>query len=121
MLHRAHRETVVPIVVVLRIDSTTVEVQVPSVAGRVERSRPVVAVGTTVVPRRPSSVARGGKVSRCFFSQGTDAVIVVSCRLARSHGRIYKAPARLLFFPRPTDAGRATYELVCILAYSTLS
>ena len=57
MLHRPDSEAVVPIVVVLRIDSTTVEVQVPSVASRVERGRPVVAIGTTVVPRRTSSVA----------------------------------------------------------------
>ena len=57
MLHRPDSETVVPIVVVLRVDSTTVEVQVPSVAGRVERGRPVVAIGTAVVPRRPIAVA----------------------------------------------------------------
>ena len=67
MLHRAHRETVVPIVGVLRVDTTTVEVQIPSVASGVERCRPVVAVRATVVPRRTSSVARGGKASRCFF------------------------------------------------------
>ena len=57
MLHRPDRKTVVPIVVVLRIHSTTVEVQVPSVASRVERGRPVVAIGSAVVPRRPIAVA----------------------------------------------------------------
>lgn len=57
MLHCPDGEAVVPIVVVLRVDSSTVEVQVPSVASRVERGRPVVAIGTTVVPRRPIAVA----------------------------------------------------------------
>lgn len=57
MLHRPDCKTVEPIVVVLRVDSSTVEVQVPSVAGRVERRRPVVAIGTTVVPRTPIAVA----------------------------------------------------------------
>ena len=57
MLHRPDCKTVVPIVVVLRVDSSTVEVQVPSVAGRVERGRPVVAIGSAVVPRRPIAVA----------------------------------------------------------------
>ena len=57
MLHRPDGEAVVPIVVVLRVHSTTVEVQVPSVAGRVERRRPVVAIATAVVPRRPIAVA----------------------------------------------------------------
>ena len=37
LLHRPDRETVVPIVVVLRIDSSTVEVQVPGVTAAVER------------------------------------------------------------------------------------
>ena len=57
MLHRPDSEAVVPIVVVLRVNPTTVEVQVARVAGRVERRRPVVAIATTVIPRRPSSVA----------------------------------------------------------------
>ena len=57
MLHRPDGEAVVPIVVVLRVDSTTVEVQVPSVASRVERRRPVVAIATAVVPSRPIAVA----------------------------------------------------------------
>ena len=57
MLHRPDGKTVVPIVVVLWIDSSTVEVQVPRVAGRVERGRPVVAIGSAVVPRRPIAVA----------------------------------------------------------------
>ena len=58
MLNRAHREAVVPVVVVLRIHPTTVEVQVPSVGCGVERSRPVVAIAATVVPRRAIAVAR---------------------------------------------------------------
>ena len=57
MLHRPDGEAVVPIVVVLRIHSITVEVQVPSVAGRVERRRPVVAIGSAVVPRTAIAVA----------------------------------------------------------------
>ena len=61
MLNRAHREAVVPIVVVLRIDPSTVEVQVPGVAGRVERRRPVVAVRPSVVPRAAIAVARAGE------------------------------------------------------------
>lgn len=38
------------------------------------------------------------------------------------HGRTNGASARLFFFPHPTDAGRATYELVFPLTffYSTL-
>ena len=61
MLNRAHGEPVVPIVVVLRIHATTVEVQVPSIAGRVERRRPVVAVGAAIVPTRTIAVARASK------------------------------------------------------------
>ena len=57
MLHRPDGEAVVPIVVVLWVDSSTVEVQVPSVTRRVESARPVVAVRATVVPRSPSAVA----------------------------------------------------------------
>ena len=61
MLHRPQSKTVVPIVVVLRIDSATVEVQVPCVAGRVPSGRPVVAVGPSVVPRATIAVARAGE------------------------------------------------------------
>jgi len=57
MLNRAHREPVVPVVVVLRINASTVEVQVPCITGRVECRRPVVTVRTTVVPRRSIAVA----------------------------------------------------------------
>ena len=57
VLHRPQSKTVVPIVVVLRVDSTTVEVQVSGVTSRVERRRPVVAIATAVVPRRPIAVA----------------------------------------------------------------
>ena len=58
MLHRPDRETVVPIVVVLRIDSATVEVQVPSVTGTVPRRRPIVAVRAAIVAGRAIAVAR---------------------------------------------------------------
>ena len=61
MLNRAHGEPVVPIVVVLRIHTTTVEVQVVCVAGRIERRRPVVTVGTAIVPTRTIAVARASK------------------------------------------------------------
>ena len=58
MLHRPDSETVVPIVVVLRIDTATVEVQVPSVTGTVPRRRPVVAVRAAIVAGRAIAVAR---------------------------------------------------------------
>ena len=61
MLNRANSEPVVPIVVVLRIDTTRVEVQVASIAHRVERSRPVVAVRTAIVPTRTIAVARASE------------------------------------------------------------
>ena len=61
MLNRAHSEPVVPIVVVLRIDATTVEVQVVGIPSRVERGRPVVAVRTAIVPTRTIAVARASK------------------------------------------------------------
>ena len=57
VLHRPDRKTVAPLVVALRIDAFTEEAQVPSEAGREERGRPVVAIGTTEVPRRPIAVA----------------------------------------------------------------
>ena len=57
MLNRTHREAVVPVVVVLRVDTATVEVQVPSVDCRVERCRPLVAIAAAVVPRRAIAVA----------------------------------------------------------------
>jgi len=61
MLNRANSEPVVPVVVVLRIDTTRVEVQVPSIDSRVERCRPVVAVRAAIVPRRAVAVARASK------------------------------------------------------------
>lgn len=64
MLNRANREPVVPVVVVLRIDTTRVEVQVPSIDSRVERCRPVVAVRAAIVPRRTGSVARAREKQR---------------------------------------------------------
>ena len=57
MLHRPDCETVVPMVGVLRIDSSTVEVQVPSVTGTVPCRRPVVAVRAAIVPRLTIAVA----------------------------------------------------------------
>ena len=57
MLNRPNREAVEPIVVVLRIDTTTVEVQVPTIRSGVERRGPVVAVRAAVVPRRTIAVA----------------------------------------------------------------
>ena len=61
MLHRPDRETVVPIVVVLGIDSSTVEVQVPSVTGTIPCRRPVVAVRTAIVAGSPIAVAGAGE------------------------------------------------------------
>lgn len=61
MLNRTNREPVVPIVVILRIDTTRVEVQVPGIASGVERSRPVVAIRAAVVPRRTIAVAGASK------------------------------------------------------------
>ena len=57
MLHRPDRETVVPIVVVLRVYPSTVEVQVPSVTRTVPRRRPVVAVRAAIVAGRAIAVA----------------------------------------------------------------
>ena len=63
MLNRAHGEAVEPIVVVLRIDTATVKVQVPAIRLRVERARPVVTVRPAIVPRRTIAVAGARK---CF-------------------------------------------------------
>ena len=57
VLNSTNRETIVPIVVVLRIDIRTIEVQVVCVGTIVERGRPVVPVGTTIVERRTIVVA----------------------------------------------------------------
>lgn len=61
VLNRASRKAVEPIVVVLRVHSAAVEVQVPAVRLRVETARPVVAVRATVVPRLAVSVAGAGE------------------------------------------------------------
>ena len=61
MLHRPDRKTVVPIVVVLRIDSSRIEVQVPSVTGTIPCRRPVVAVQTAIVAGSPIAVAGTGE------------------------------------------------------------
>ena len=61
LLNRAHREPEEPAAVALRIDTTTVKVQVPRITGRVERSRPVVTVRTTAVPRCTTADAGASK------------------------------------------------------------
>ena len=61
MLHCPASEAVEPIVVVLRIDSAAVEVQVPAARLRVERTRPVVAERATAVPRLATAVAGAGE------------------------------------------------------------
>ena len=57
MLNRANSEAVETVVVVLRIHTPRIEVQVATVRGGIERRRPVVAVGATIVPRRAITVA----------------------------------------------------------------
>lgn len=57
VLNRPPRKAVEPVVVVLRVHPATVEVQVPAIRLRVERARPVVAVGAAVVPGLPVAVA----------------------------------------------------------------
>ena len=61
MLHCPAGEAVEPIVVVLWVHTDRVEVQVPAVRLRVERTRPVVAVRATVVPRLAIAVAGAGE------------------------------------------------------------
>lgn len=97
MLNRAHREPVVPVVVVLRINTTTVEVQVPRITGRIERSGPVVAVRTTVVPRRSIAVAGASKKL---------SVISFYEHLKESTWK----PGDVFTFSKPIMAGRMTYE-----------
>ena len=83
MLHRPDRKTVVPIVVVLRIDSATVEVQVPSVAGR------------------PIAVAGAGEESlKPEFWAG----VLLCSRLSpiRHHGRTPERATVCLYFFTPT-------------------
>lgn len=57
MLNRPAREAVEPVVGVLRVDTTRVEVQVPAIRGGVERRSPVVSVRHAVVPGRAIAVA----------------------------------------------------------------
>ena len=71
MLHSPDSKTVVPIVVVLRVNSTAVEVQVPSVTSTVPRRRPVVAVRATVVAGSTRSVAGAGEeLLNCLKKNG---------------------------------------------------
>ena len=97
MLNRAHCEPVVPVVVVLRINTTTVEVQVPRITGRIERSGPVVTVRTTVVPRRSIAVAGASKKL---------SVISFYEHLKESTWK----PGDVFTFSKPIMAGRMTYE-----------
>ena len=53
-------KTVGLVVVVLRVDIGTIEVQVPGVRSRVRRTGPIVAVRTTIVHRRTGSVMVAG-------------------------------------------------------------
>ena len=57
ILNRAHGEPVVPIVAVLRTDTTRVEAQVVGIPSRVERRRPVEADRTAIDPTRTIAVA----------------------------------------------------------------
>ena len=59
MLNSPHSETVEAVVVVLRIDTTRIEVQVVAVGSRVQRGTPIVAVRASVVQARPVPVAGG--------------------------------------------------------------
>ena len=61
MLHRPDRETVVPIVVVLGVDSSRIEVQVPGIPCAVPCRRPVVPVRTAIVAGSPIAVAGAGE------------------------------------------------------------
>lgn len=97
MLNRAHREPVVPVVVVLRINTVTVEVQVPRITSRIKRSRPVVTVRTTVVPRRSIAVAGASKKL---------SVISFYEHLKESIRR----PSDVFTFSQPIRVGRMTYE-----------
>ena len=125
MLHCPDCETVVPIVVVLRIDSSAVEVQVPSVAGTIERRRPVVAVRTAIVARRACSVAGSGEY--LLLPEASGQVYKKMRRLSpiRHRGRTIGATSCLFFFSPSTKARRITYELVlspdCVISSFLLS
>ena len=58
----AHGVTVVAIVVVGWVDVAAVEVQVVSVGGTVDRTRPIVAVGTWILHRGVSIHIAGSKM-----------------------------------------------------------
>lgn len=62
--HTAHRESVVAIIVILRIHPTRIDVQVVRVVATVERRRPEVAVRAQIVLRRAVKVAREGRGRR---------------------------------------------------------
>ena len=57
MLYWATSKAVEPVIVVLRIDTSRIEVQIPAVSLGVERATPVVTVPACVVPRRTVAVA----------------------------------------------------------------
>ncbi len=67
--HQPHREPVVTIVVVLRIQIRIVEVHVVRVVAIVVRSRPIVAVAAHIVDRSPIAVASGRQEDPCLRQQ----------------------------------------------------
>ena len=63
--NHAHREPIVSVGVVVRVEVRIVEVHVVRVVAIVVRSRPVVAVGTDIVDRSPVPVARSRQEDSC--------------------------------------------------------
>ena len=92
MLNRSGGEAVKAVVVVLRVDATTVEVQVPTVRGGVERRRPVVSVRAAVVPRRAIAVAAAREENCRLFPCTT---VRRGCPM-QDHRESYVFPAPLL-------------------------
>ena len=89
MLNSPNRETIVPIVVVLRIDITRIEVQVVRVGTIVVRRRPVVTVGATIVETRTIVVASSGENPLCDYHLSRREKELPEC----------KAIKNLFFFP----------------------
>ena len=61
LLNRTNREPDVPIVEILRIDTTRIEAQAPGIASGEERSRPEVAARAAAAPRRTIAAAGASK------------------------------------------------------------
>ena len=101
MLNSPHRKTVAAIVVVLRINRGTVEVQVVGVRTTVPTGRPIVAVRPAIVERRTIVVARRGEENPRFLS--------VATYYDRKKESAREAIIGLYFFP-PVRARRTTYE-----------